>query len=232
MPIRTPRVIYSLFSGSPVNDRFHGATDDRRNGASKKGSKRDLGPPFQSVDFTSFRDRLLSVLKPIPFGDFGFGSFGDQVVELLVLDRHEGLDSEVVDDQQIDSHQFGKRPLKSIGDPDGVELYEEPRRGDEQVVVSGPDGAVAEGPGVDDMALPGVARADDQDGDLLFHEPAGGQFRDQGAVDVGVEGRVELLPGLLVLESVRAWDSWWLLLRTVSGKLGATPPDNQGQIHG
>ena len=41
-----------------VNDHHIGATDDRRKGASKKDSKRGLGPPFQSVDFTSFRGRL------------------------------------------------------------------------------------------------------------------------------------------------------------------------------
>ena len=50
-----------MFSMGGVNDRFHGATDDRRNEADKKGSKRDLGPPFQSVDFTSFRGRLFFV---------------------------------------------------------------------------------------------------------------------------------------------------------------------------
>jgi len=41
-----------------VNDRFNGATDDRRNEASKKGSKRDLGPPFDLGDFTSFLGSL------------------------------------------------------------------------------------------------------------------------------------------------------------------------------
>jgi len=64
--------------------------------------------------------------------------------------------------------------------------------------MTGTDGAVSEGLGK--MAFSGAAGTDDQHGDLFGHEPAGGQLHDQGAVDVGIEGKIELLQGLLVAE--------------------------------
>ena len=70
--------------------------------------------------------------------------------------------------------------------------------GGEQHIVAGADGAVAQGLG--DVAFAGAAGADDEHADLLLDEPAGGQLHDQGAVDVRVEGEVELLQGFLVAE--------------------------------
>jgi hypothetical protein len=41
-------------SGELVNDRLNGATHDRRNGATRKCPKSDLGGPFKLGIFTSF----------------------------------------------------------------------------------------------------------------------------------------------------------------------------------
>ncbi len=94
--------------------------------------------------------------------------------------------------------EFGKVPVKAVGGPGGVHLGEHPGDGGKQDIITGPDGAMPQGLG--DVAFAGSAGAHDQDGDLLLDEPAGSQVGDQGAVDVGVEGKVKLLQGLLVAE--------------------------------
>ena len=54
------------------------------------------------------------------------------------------------------------------------------------------------------MSFSCTAGTDDQDRNLFFHEQARGQFRDQGTVDVGVKGEVELFQGFLVAEVGKA----------------------------
>jgi hypothetical protein len=43
-----------------------------------------------------------------------FVSFGDHLVEVLVLDAGKCFEPEVVDDQQIDAGKFGKLPLEAL----------------------------------------------------------------------------------------------------------------------
>jgi len=119
-------------------------------------------------------------------------------VEVLVLGALEGLESEVVDDQEIDRGQSGQEPVVAVCGPGGMELGQHPGGAREQDVMAGADRAVAQGLG--DVALAGAAGADDDDAHLLVHEPAGGQLEDEGAVDRGIKSEVKLLEGLLVAE--------------------------------
>jgi len=142
-----------------------------------------------------------------PFGDvevrgheraFALVALGDDIVEVLVLGTLEGLEAEVVDDQQIDRRQSGKEPVIAVCGPGGMQLGKHPGGGREQDVVAGTDRAVAQGLG--NVTLAGAAGTDDDDADLLVHEPAGGQLEDEGAVDRGIKSEVKLLEGLLVAE--------------------------------
>ena len=70
--------------------------------------------------------------------------------------------------------------------------------GGKQDIVFGADRAVAQG--LSDMAFAGTAWADNEHADFFFDKPAGGQIDNQTAVDVGIEGEVELFQGFLISE--------------------------------
>ena len=71
-----------------------------------------------------------------------------------------GLESEVVDDEQIKPRELGKIPLDGVGGPGRVELDEHLGHGGEQNIVAFADRTVPQGLGK--MALAGPAGADVQ----------------------------------------------------------------------
>jgi len=105
-------------------------------------------------------------------------------VKLLVLGGAQGLEAEIVDDEQVQGGQFTEMAIVGAGGACGGQLGEHLGLGGEQDIV-----ALADGTG-----------ADDEDGDLLLDEATGGQVVDEGLVDGGVEGEVKLFQGLLVSE--------------------------------
>jgi len=80
-------------------------------------------------------------------GALSFVSFGDHLVEVLILNACQRFEAEVVDDQQIDTGEFGKLPFKTVGGSGGVDLGEHPGGGGKQNIITFTDGAVPEGLG-------------------------------------------------------------------------------------
>lgn len=79
--------------------------------------------------------------------------------------------------------------------------------------------------GLGDVALAGAAEPDDEDRHLLVDEPAGHQLLDQGRVDLGVEGEVELIEGFVEAEGGPAQAQGELFLLAAGDLIG----DEQGQ---
>lgn len=139
-----------------------------------------------------------------------------QVVDILILGGAQWFEAEVVDDQQIDLSQGVKSPFVGVGCAGGVEVAQHFGLGGEEYLVAHSDRAVADSLG--DMTLAGAAGTDHQQVGALFQEAAGGQVYDQGAVDFGVEGEVELLQGFMVAE-VGATDTHGELALGTAGDL-------------
>ena len=127
-------------------------------------------------------------------GDHGGGAlvaFGDEFVEVLILRWLQGLECEVINDEEGYPHQGLKATIVGLHGAGGLELSQESGLGGEDDVVSLTHGLVAEGLG--DVALAGTAGSGDEDGDLFVDEAAGGQITDLGLVDVDVESPVEVM---------------------------------------
>ena len=88
-------------------------------------------------------------------------TFGDEVVQVLVGGWSQGLQAEVVDDEQCDACEGGELAVVAAGGAGSVEAGGELGAGGEQDVGALADGAVAERLG--EMALAGAAGSDDQD---------------------------------------------------------------------
>lgn len=133
-----------------------------------------MGAVTKAVDGGRAQD---AVRKRIgPFRDvevrqraFALVALGDDVVEVLVLGTLEGLESEIIDDQQIDRRQSGKEPVVAVCGPGGMKLGEHPSSGREQDIMAGSDRAVAQG--LSDVTLAGPAGADDDNADFSFLPP-------------------------------------------------------------
>ena len=82
---------------------------------------------------------------------FAFIAFCNDVMEVLILVGLERLQAKIVDDQEIHARQFGKVAVIAVDGPGGIQLGEHTRYAGKQDIVSGPDGAVAQGLG--DMAF-------------------------------------------------------------------------------
>lgn len=121
-------------------------------------------------------------------------AFGDEVVEVLVVGRAHGLQAEVVEDEQGDPGEGLETSLVGAGSAGGVEGREQLGLGGEGDVVTGADGAVPEGLG--EVALAGAARSGDEDRGGLGDEAGGGELVDEGSVEPGGGGEVEVLEGL------------------------------------
>ena len=119
-------------------------------------------------------------------------------MEIFVLWRLEGLEAEVVDNEEVNAGKFCKLSVKGVSCPGGIELPEHLALGGEEDVIPVADSAVTQGLG--DVAFSGSAGTDNKDTDLLVYEPAGCQIHDQALVDGGVEREIELLKGFLVSE--------------------------------
>ena len=74
---------------------------------------------------------------------FSFVTFGDQVVEVLVLGRAQWFQSEVIDDQQIYLGQGRYTPIIGVGGTGGVELSKLFCLCEKQHVIANTDGTVA-----------------------------------------------------------------------------------------
>ena len=91
-------------------------------------------------------------------------------MEVLILGALEGLEAEVVDDEQVHSGELGKVPVVAVGGPGGVELGEHSGDRSEEHIIAGTDGAMPQCLG--DVAFAGSAGSDDQHADLLLDEAA------------------------------------------------------------
>lgn len=120
-------------------------------------------------------------------------------MEVFVLGRSEGFESQVVDDQQGDPGQDFKPAFKGSHGSGRLHAREQLRLGCEQDLMALTHGAMAEGLG--EMAFPCSAGSGDEEIGGFLDKAAGSQFLDEAAVDAGVEVEVELLDGLLGAEA-------------------------------
>ena len=128
-------------------------------------------------------------------GGGAFVAFGNEFVEVVVLEWRQRFESEIVDDEQRYARQGLKATLVDLGGSGGLQLSQESALCREEDVVVVAHRFMPQGLG--DVAFPGTAGSGDEDGHFLLDEAAGGQILDQGLVDTGVEGEIELLEGLL-----------------------------------
>ena len=120
-------------------------------------------------------------------------------MEVLVLGRLKGLESKIVNDEQIDVGEGREPALEGLGGAGGLKLSQQLALGGEDHIVAAADRLMTQGLG--DVTLARACGSGDEHRGLLFHEAAGGQVHDLGLVDVGVEGEVEAFEGLLRAEA-------------------------------
>jgi len=89
----------------------------------------------------------------------------DEVVDILVVGRSQGLEAEVVDDEQGDLGQLAEDPVVSAGGPGGMESSREGALAQEPDIYPLADGAMTQRLG--QVALAGAAGADDEDWGLF-----------------------------------------------------------------
>ena len=79
-------------------------------------------------------------------------AFDDELVDVGGVERVEGLEGEVVDDEQVDAEQFAHLGVVAVVEPAGAESFEEPVAAFEVDAVAAADGGVAEGGGEEGLA--------------------------------------------------------------------------------
>jgi len=118
-------------------------------------------------------------------GGGSFVSLGYEVVEVFVVRRGHRFESEVIDNEQRSFDKSLEPSFVSVDSPSGVELSKQLGLCGEEDVVAVSDSNVSEG--LCDVAFSRAARPDDQNGDLLFDEAAGGEVLDKRLVNVWVK---------------------------------------------
>ena len=116
-------------------------------------------------------------------------------MEVLVAGRLEGLQAEIIDEEQGHAGQGLEAPVVGVGSPGRLQGGEQAALGGEEHVVVAAGGLVPQGLG--QVALAGAAGAGDEHRDLFGDEAAGGQVEDLGLVDAGIVGEVEIAQRLL-----------------------------------
>ena len=130
---------------------------------------------------------------------FSLVALCDDVVEVLVLPGAHGLETEVVDDEQIRLGQSRQFALVRTHCPCRGDLAQELGVGGEHRVVAATYGDVTQGLGK--VALAGAAGADDEHRDLLFQVATGGQIHDLRLVHAEVEGEIVAFERLLRVDT-------------------------------
>ena len=115
-----------------------------------------------------------------------FVVLGDEVVEVLVLRGSQGLQSEVIDDEQRHAGKGVEASLVGVDGACGIEARQQLALGGEQHVVVGAHGGVAER--LCDVGLSGAARSGDEDRDFLGDEAAGDELEEVGIGDLVGDG--------------------------------------------
>ena len=118
----------------------------------------------------------------------------DDLEKVLARPIGQGLDSHVVDQQQIRLQIPGQDAFLAAQRFVPHEVPDQVEDGAVEDEAAGLDDLVADG--LADVAFPDTWRPDQQDVLALAHELAGGQLVDRLALDGGVEAPVEVVQGL------------------------------------
>ena len=113
----------------------------------------------------------------------------DDLVEVLGSGRVQGLEPEVVEDEQVGADVGGQAALVGAVGAAAVEVRQHPRGRDEQDVEATTAGLVTERLG--EVALADAGGSLDEDRLVALDEARGGEVEDLLAVDGEVEGEVE-----------------------------------------
>lgn len=138
----------------------------------------------------------------IPFGEVevagddggrGLVTFGDEVVQVLVGGRTQGLEAEVINDQQRHAGEVGELALVAPGGARRVQAGGERGAGKESDVNTLAYGGVAKC--LREMALAGAAGPDDDGRGVLVDVAPGGEVVNERSVQARESIEVELLEG-------------------------------------
>ncbi len=122
----------------------------------------------------------------------------DEVVDVLIVGRPQGLEAKIVDDEQGDLGQLAEDPLVGAGGPRAMKASGEGTLTQEADIHSLTDGTMAQRLG--QMALAGTAGTDDEDRGLFPQVASRGQVVDQASVQVRQTIEGEVFEGLVVPE--------------------------------
>ena len=136
----------------------------------------------------------------VTIGGGGAVAFDDELVDVGGVERVEGLEREVVDDEQVDAEQLAHLGVVAVVEPAGPEPFEEPVAAFEVDAVAAADGGVAEGGGEERLADADgshdhgvVAAVDEPQRAQLV--PDGVVVGDLGGVVPAVQGHRRVEPG-------------------------------------
>lgn len=140
--------------------------------------------------------------EPEPLDRFSVGgdhrggaavAFNDEFVDIGGVDRVEGLQREVIDDEQIDAEEFADLDLVAVVEPAGSEAFEEPVAAFEVHASPPTDGGVSEGGSEERLADPNGSH---DDGVVAgVDEPKRAQLGPSGPVVGDVGGAVPMIEG-------------------------------------
>src|SRR5437867_4631126 len=188
----------------------------------------DLGVMEEAIEGGPGEERVVEKRRPlleraVRGDDEGAAlvALADDLVEVHRLLALEGTEAEIVDDQQVRAREAGETAVEGGVRPRRAELGEELVRRGVEDAVAGDAGAVAERLG--EVALPDAGLTDEADVLPARDEGAGGELQDLGLRDRRVEGEVEVLDGLRVLEA-RAAEAHVELLRLAAFHLVGEEP--------
>jgi hypothetical protein len=159
------------------------------------------GPVGQPIERGRGEQRLAEEVRPLgPVAVRGqqngglLIAFVDDVVEVLGAGRAEGLQAEIVKDQQGGAGVAGEAVLVgAVGAAPG-EVAEHLVGGHAEDLIAAATGFVGEG--LRHVALAHAGRAVHQDRFMARDELTGGEVKDLGLVELGVEAEVEAFEGL------------------------------------
>jgi len=122
---------------------------------------------------------------------------GDDIIQILNGLRGEGLQTEVIQEQQIDRQEFGQETSVSPSGSGGVQVGQQalgaPRE-DPQVSFQGFDGQ-----GVGEMTFADAGGAGQQQIFVAIDEGTTGQVLDEGPVHAGSGGKVKAGQGFVLI---------------------------------
>lgn len=125
-------------------------------------------------------------------------AFGNDLVEVFGLGHGEGLEGEVIDDEEIGGEEAAEFGLPGVVGAGGEEGAEELGGFEEEDGVAEAAGVVAEGLG--EVGLAGAGRAVEEDVLAARDEEAGGEVADGGGIEGGDGGEVEVFEGFVFLK--------------------------------